>query len=279
MTIFSIASLTLHEMVRRRLILVAAILTVLVALLTGFAFHALATKLYHGQPLPHVQVLGIAAQLLMLVAYMFSLIFALGGAFVAAPALAGDVDTGLMLPMLTRPIRRIDIVLGKFFGLGIFLSVYAFGCGLLEFAVVRATTGFWPPHPFVALGYLCGVAIVMVAVTLLFASRLSMVASGIAAVVLYGLAWIVGVASDIGASAHIQAMVNAGTISQLILPSDAFWRTAVYHLEPAALIAGLRGNAPFMIATPPPLAMMLWSFGWIVVVVGAACWSFASRDF
>jgi len=24
---------------------------------------------------------------------------------------------------------------------------------------------------------------------------------------------------------------------------------------------------------------MLWSFGWIVVVVGAACWSFATRDF
>jgi ABC-type transport system involved in multi-copper enzyme maturation permease subunit len=278
-TILSIASLTLHEMIRRRLILVAAILTVLVAILTGFGFHALATQQYRGHPLAHVQVLGIAAQLLTLVAYMFSLIFALGGAFAAAPTLAGDVDTGLLLPVLTRPVRRVDIVLGKFLGLGIFLSAYAFACGLLEFAVVRAATGYWPPHPFAALAYLCGVAIVMVAVTLLFASRLSMVASGIAAVVLYGLAWIVGVASDIGASAHNQAMIDAGTVSQLILPSDAFWRTAVYHLEPAALIAALHGNAPFMVAAPPPLAMLLWSFGWIVVVVAAACWSFATRDF
>jgi ABC-type transport system involved in multi-copper enzyme maturation permease subunit len=278
-TILSIASLTLHEMVRRRLILIAAVLTVVVALLTGFGFHALATQMYKGHPLPHVQVLAIASQLLTLVAYMFSLVFALGGAFAAAPTLAADVDTGLLLPMLTRPIRRIDVVLGKFLGLAVFLSGYAFGCGLIEFGVVRLATGYWPPHPFVALGYLSGVAIVMVAVTLLFSSRLSMVASGVAAVVLFGMAWIVGIAADIGANAYNQSMVDAGTISQLILPSDAFWRAAVYHLEPAALVAGMHGSAPFMVAVPPPPAMIAWAIGWIVVVVGAACWSFSTRDF
>lgn len=279
MTILSIAALTLREMLRRRLILVAAVLTVAVAILTGFGFHALATQLYHGAPLSHVRLIGIASGLLNLVAYMFSLIFALGGAFAAAPALAADVESGLLLPMLTRPIRRTDVVLGKFLGLGVFLSAYAFACGLIEFGVVRLTTGYMPPHPFVALGYLTGVAIVMVSITLLFSSRLSMVASGVAAVVLYGIAWIVGVAADIGANAHNQAMVDAGTISQLLLPSDAFWRASVYHLEPAALIASIHGSTPFLVAAPPPPAMMAWAFGWIVVVVACACWSFATRDF
>ncbi|MDQ2991224.1 MAG: ABC transporter permease [Candidatus Eremiobacteraeota bacterium] len=279
MTIAAIATLTLHEMLRRRLILVAAILTAFVAILTGFGFHALATQMYHGAPLSRVHVIGITSQLLTLVAYMFSLVFALGGAFAAAPTLASDVETGLLLPMLTRPIRRVEIVLGKFLGLSLFLSAYAFACGLIEFGVVRIATGYWPPHPFVALGYLCGVAIVMVSVTLLFSSRLSMIASGIAAVVLFGLAWIVGIAADIGANAHNQAMVDAGTVSQLILPSDAFWRAAVYHLEPAALVASLHGSAPFVVAAPPPPAMIAWAIGWIAVVVGCACWSFATRDF
>ncbi len=279
MNILTIVSLTVREMFRRRLVLIAAILTVAVAVLTAFGFHALATQHYHGHPISHVRTIGVASQLLTLVAYMFSMVFALGGAFAAAPALSADVESGLLLPVLARPIRRSDVVLGKFFGLALFLSIYAFVAGLLEFAVVDITTGYWPPHPFIALGYLCGVAIVMLSITLLFSARLSMVASGISAVILYGVAWIIGVAADIGANVHNQAMMDAGTVSQLLLPSDAFWRIAVYHLEPAALIATMQQSTPFTVAVPPPPAMIMWAIGWIVVVVAGACWSFSTREF
>jgi ABC-type transport system involved in multi-copper enzyme maturation permease subunit len=278
MTIVRIAVLTINEMVRRRLVATVVVLTVVVALLTGWGFHALATETRGGQPLTHLQVITISATLLLLVAYAFNLVFALGGAFVAAPALASDIESGLLLPIVARPLRRSDVVIGKFLGLALLLSCYAFIAGFLEFAIVRSATGYWPPHPAIAMLYLSGVAITMISLALLLGSRLSAIASGVAAVVLYGIGWICGIVGDIGAQYHKQNLVNAGTISQLLLPTDAFWRSSVYRLEPAVMIATMHGSAPFAVATPPPAAMTYWGIGWIVLMVSLACWSLTTRD-
>jgi hypothetical protein len=35
---------------------------------------------------------------------------------------------------------------------------------------------------------------------------------------------------------------------------------------------------PFFILSPPPLAMLLWTFGWIAVVVALSARSFELRD-
>jgi ABC-type transport system involved in multi-copper enzyme maturation permease subunit len=272
-----IALLTMHEMVRRRLVVVTLILTAAIAAMTGWGFHTL-TVPHHGRVHSHGEVLQIAATMLMLVAYMFNLIFALGGAFLAAPALANEVESGLLLPVLTRPVSRVEIVIGKFVGLALLLAAYAYIAGLLEFGIAYAVTGYWPPHPIAALGYLTGVALVMLAVTLAIGSRLPAIASGVAAVVLYGVAWICGVVGDLGVSAHSETFTHVGTISHLVLPSDTFWRAAVFRLEPAAFVAGVHGSAPFFATASPPGATIAWSVLWIVAMVAIACVSFSARD-
>ncbi len=272
-----IALLTMHEMVRRRLVAVTLLLTVGIAALTGWGFHTL--TLPHGGHLrSHGEIVQIAATMLTLVAYMFNLIFALGGAFLAAPAIANEVESGLLLPILTRPVSRIDIVVGKFGGIALLMVGYAYFSGLLEFGIVFATTGYWPPHPIVALGYLTGVAVVMLAATLAIGSRLPAIASGVAAVVLYGVAWICGVVGDLGASVHSEAFARVGAVSRLVLPSEPFWRAAGFRLEPAAFVAGVHGSAPFFATASPPTAAILWGLAWIVAMLALACASFSTRD-
>ncbi|MDE2483322.1 MAG: ABC transporter permease [bacterium] len=275
--VIRIALLTLHEMVRRRLVVVTVLLTVGIAALTGWGFHLLVMP-HHGRVRPHGEIVQIAATMLALVAYMFNLIFALGGAFLAAPQLANEVESGLLLPVLTRPVSRVEIVAGKFVGLTLLLAAYAFLAGMLEFAIVFVTTGYWPPHPFAALAFLCGVAVTMLAVTFAIGSRLSAIASGVAAVVLYGVAWICGVVGDIGASARSVPFERVGTISHLLLPSDTFWRAAVFRLEPAAMVAGLHGSVPFAATASPPAAALAWGLAWIVAMLGVASVSFSRRD-
>lgn len=277
MNIVRIALLTMHEMVRRRLVAVTLLLTLGIALLTGWGFHAL-TQPHHGHFYTHAEVMQAAATVLALVAYMFNLIFALGGAFLAAPTLANEVESGLLLPVLTRSISRVEIVLGKFAGLAVLLVVYAFLAGVLEFGIVFATTGYWPPYPFAALAYLSGVALVMLAVTLAIASRLPAIASGVAAVVLFAVAWISGVVGDLGVSLHSDTFARVGTISHLLLPSDTFWRAAVYRLEPAIMVANIHGSTPFFATASPPAPALLWGIGWIAVMCALACASFATRD-
>src|SRR5438270_13260987 len=126
MPLLVIARLTLREAARRRLLHAVAILTVLVIGLTGWGISRIAT-LHNGsgQPLPHSEVMATTAGLVILLAYMFSFVLAIGAAFLAAPAIAGDVDSGLVLALLPRPIRRSQFVLGKWLGLAALLVVYS----------------------------------------------------------------------------------------------------------------------------------------------------------
>jgi hypothetical protein len=60
------------------------------------------------------------------------------------------------------------------------------------------------------------------------------------------------------------------------------WQAALYRMEPASLVAGfLAGHiwpGPFFVLAPPPLAMVVWTCVWIVVVSALAARSFALRD-
>ena len=52
------------------------------------------------------------SQVLILIAFMFSFVLAMSAAFLAAPAIASDVETGTVHAMLARPLRRAELVVG-----------------------------------------------------------------------------------------------------------------------------------------------------------------------
>jgi ABC-type transport system involved in multi-copper enzyme maturation permease subunit len=219
---------------------------------------------------------------LPLIAYLFSFVLAFASTMLAATMLTAEVESGVLLPVLSRPLSRASIVVGKFLGLGVVVFAYAAFSGLLEFAIVDATMGFLPPHPFAAVGALAGVGLVMLVFTLVLGTRLAMIASGIVAVLCFGVGWIIGIAGSVGASFNNQTLAHAGTIAQLLLPTDALWRLAVYQLEPALIVNELSTQAqypgPFYVTAPPPPSMIVWSILWIVAMLAVAARSFSTRD-
>ena len=80
--------------------------------------------------------------------------------------------------------------------------------------------------------YLSAEGIVVMSLALLLSTRLSGMTAGVISLVLFFLAWIGGIAGAIGEVFGSTAIYNAGTISQLLLPTDALWRGSVYELEP-----------------------------------------------
>lgn len=281
MPLLTIARLTLRETVRRRLLLAVAILTALFIGLTGWGFSRLSTLRTNGQPVPHAEILTTAAVLVILVAFMFSFVLAVGAAFLAAPAVAGDVESGLVLALLPRPMRRSDFVAGKWLGLAALLSVYAAISSALELAVVDLVTGYVPPHPVQAVVFLAGQSLVLLTLALLCSTRLSPMTGGIIAVVLFGVAWIAGIAEAFGVAFNNHAITNAGTVVGLLIPTDGLWRGAIYNLEPAAVAAaagGELGANPFGVTAPPTTAYVIWAVGWVVLVLGFAVLRFSRRD-
>ena len=65
------------------------------------------------------------SQVLILIAFMFSFVLAMSAAFLAAPAIASDVETGTVHAMLARPLRRGELVVGRWLGLSIVVALYA----------------------------------------------------------------------------------------------------------------------------------------------------------
>jgi ABC-type transport system involved in multi-copper enzyme maturation permease subunit len=280
-----IARLTIQETSRRRLILALIILTLIVVGFSAWGFNKITTVTgSNGATLPHDQVQLITSQLLIVVTFMYSGVLALSAAVVAGPLISSEVESGLLLSVLARPVRRSEVVIGKWLGLGALVAIYAGGSGLLEMVAVNWATGYMPPHPLELTLFVCAEGLALLSLGLLLSTRLSGITGGVIALVAWLMGWIGGVVGDIGTGLQNQAVENIGTVSRLILPTDGLWRGAVYAMEPDAVIASLRlagtiGRAnPFSAVDPPPPAFLAWVVVWFALMLTLSIWSFRTRE-
>lgn len=287
MPMLTIAGLILREAARRRLLLAIVVLTLLTVAVTGFGFSRIPLTqcgpARSPRPCSATEIREVASILLILVVFMFSFVLALAAAFMAAPAIAGDVDSGIALAMLPRPIRRSDVVLGKWLGLAVVLAGYAAASGFLELAVVKLTVDYVPPRPFVAVLYLIAEGEILLTLSLLGSTRLAPMTGGIIALVLFGLSWLGGIAQALGFALRNGVLTNVGTISSLVLPTDGLWRGALYNIEPPLFLAASSASSvaaanPFSAAGPPSTPYLIWAACWVVAVLGLSVWSFSRRE-
>jgi ABC-type transport system involved in multi-copper enzyme maturation permease subunit len=277
-----IASLVLREAARRRLLLTAAVITLALVALTGWGFHALsAAHDSHGRPIPHYALMVASSVLVIMMAFMFSVILSLGAAFLGALATGTEIENGTLLAIVPRPIRRIEIVLGKWLGNLTLIAGYAALMTGVEFFVVRLTTGYVPPHPFVAIAYLIAQSALVLTLTMTLSVRLSAIAAGFATIVLFGIAWIGGIAGTIGTALQNATVHQAALVLSLIVPTDGIWRGAAFALEPAAMVATIgstQNSNPFVSGTPPTTAYLLWCVLWFAAVAASGIAFFRRRD-
>ena len=286
--ILVIARLTVKEAARRKLLLALLVLTALVIGFTVLGFDKLKSITDNqGQPLSEVELKGVVSQLLIVVMFMFAFVLAISTVFVASPAISSDLESGIALSMLTRPISRAEFVLGKWLGLSTLAAIYAGAAAGIELLLVNAVVGYMPPNPIVFMLYLIGHVVILLTLSLLISTRLSGMTAGVVALGIFGLAWFGGIAAAVGEAFNNNTITTVGYLTKLILPTDAFWRGAVYSLQPAAEIALFRsaGNAgraanasPFFAAAPPTDQFLAWTAAWMVAVLALAVYSLKRRE-
>jgi len=282
-----IARLTLLEALRRRLLWALAGLTIVVVVLTGWGF-ALLTANARERAVPSLELVVAVSQLLILVAFMFSFVLAMTAAFLGAPAIAADLESGVLQSIAARPIRRVEILVGKWLGLVVIVLGYAVAAGLLEVASVAVVSGYLPPDPLSATLFLGGQAIVLLTIAMLLSTRLPTIAGGAVAVVLFGVSWISGVMGSIAGVLGLDALARTVEATRFVVPLDGLWKGAVYALEPPAFIllatsageraARVAANNPFYAAAPPAPVFLVYVGAWLALVLGLAAWSFARRE-
>jgi ABC-type transport system involved in multi-copper enzyme maturation permease subunit len=279
--VLTTAGLTLREASRRRVLRALGALTVVLLGLSAWGFAEIASVAVDGAGLTSGEARLVASQVLNLVMFGYSLVAALGTAFLAGPTLSGEVESGAALALLARPVRRWTVLLGKWLGLVAFGSGFVVAAGLAQFAVVKATVDYWPPDPVTGLLLLALQTTVLLTLGLLLSAVISPMASGIVAVGLFGATWVAGVVGGVGDALDNPGVAEVGTVSRMLLPTDGLWRGAMHAFQdPGALLAIGQGGEAFPFLSPTSLSGLYlgWVAVWVLVVGGLAALAFRRRD-
>jgi Cu-processing system permease protein len=278
--IWTFTRLTLREASRSRLLAIAFGLTALYVALVGWGAKAIAD---HASNLVAAVSSGAGMEL---VAFFFGgFMLTLLAVFVAGHSTRQEGENGLLQAILTKPVRRADLLAGRWLGSAIVLTawVVVFTAGVVE--AVGLAIGFYPPSPLQAGGLMLLQSLVVLSLRLLFGSFLGTLASGILPLLLWGLSRVGGLVETVGQALNISSMVNAGIVTSLIVPTDVLARGSSYHLLPDLVslagqdlaVAAARGN-PFVSLSPLAAPMVVWSALYVIVTFALGAWIFTRRD-
>jgi ABC-type transport system involved in multi-copper enzyme maturation permease subunit len=278
--VWTIASLTVREAVRRRLVAAFALISVLLVTLSGWGFY----RLSHNVGFTSGETRLALPEAVVLFMFMFSFVVALSASAIASPAISSEIDSGVLQTVVARPVRRGEVLFGKWLGLAALLAAYTAVVTGLQVAVVYWASGYVPPNPAAAAAFVFAEGITLLTLVLLLSTRLSALAAGVIGVALFGTAWLGGVVGALGTTFNVHALRTAGHVSQYLLPTDGLWHGAIYYLEPSWFVTQqlaetpeARGN-PFMSLAAPSWQYLTWAAIWLMLVLALGLTSFERRE-
>ena len=267
MNTWTIASLTFRETLRRKALLGAIILTVGFLGLYGVGSYFAFRDLGEGSRLSADMRLFVYGEILLAGLFGVANIGALLAIFVAAGTIATEVEEGTLHAIAPRPLYRWEIVLGKWVGFALMVSIYVATTGFVAAMIVYSLTGYMSPQLGCGLALMALKAMLLLSVSMLLSTFLPALTTGIIAFILYAVGNIGGMVEQFGFLMSNQTLVNIGIITSLIIPSDALWKMAATALQPpvsSGLLATLRAAGPFSVANPPST--------WMGVYAGVYLW-------
>lgn len=280
----------MQEAISRRLILAGVVISLGYIGLFALGFHFAYDRALENTSSPEARLsLGIAfATLTLFGVYVVNYLASFLALFLSVGAISGEIDSGTLHAVLARPLKRSEFVIGRWLGYAVMISVYIVAMTGLILIVARVIAGYEVPDPTHALLLMLLEGVLLLTLSLFGSSLMPTLANGVVVFTLLGLAWLAGIIEFVGRllqnapdATGADAMLNIGTSVSLLLPSDALWRGASYYLESPSLLAVLgvsRGGIPFFSANPPASAMVVWSIGYVAVVLCGAVLAFRRRD-
>jgi Cu-processing system permease protein len=284
--IWILARMTFLEARRRRIVLAGLVLGLSFLVIYSIGFHFIISQVrlvaesapadQAQQSIRRVASTEGANTLLLAGLYAVTFLSIAMAALLAADTLAGEINSGTIQTIVTKPIRRLDVVLGKWLGfaflLGLYLVLMAGGTVLSVFIQV----GYAPHNLMPGLGLIYFEALLIMTISMACSSAFSALATGGIVFGLYGLAFIGGWIEQFGAIVQNPTAVKVGIIASLIIPSESLWRRAAYEMQ--SPLAGALGVSPFSAVSVPSLLMVAYTALYLAGALYIAVRIFERRD-
>ncbi len=281
--IWILMKLTFREAIRRRIMLAGLVLGISFLVIYTIGLHFILAQIRSDTAanMPSQSAANIINTesmngFLMAGLYAVTFLSVAMAALLGADTLAGEINSGTIQTIVTKPIRRADVVLGKWLGFAGLLGLYVLLMAGGAVTSMFVQTGYTPDHLLAGLGLIYMESVLIMTITLMFSAAFPALATGGIVFGLYGLSFIGGWIEQIGAALHNDTAVKIGVITSLIIPSESLWRRAAFEMQ--SPIAAAMGISPFGATSVPSALMVVYAFLYLAGTLTLAVRIFQRRD-
>lgn len=276
MNILNIMSLTIREAQRRRLLWVALIMGLGFLTVFGIAFFFIRRELLRFPP-GQAQEEFLYAFLLTAGMYATNLLVTIVAVLISVTTISGEIESHIIDAIVTKPIRRWEIVVGKWLGYAVMALGYLLFLAGGLMLLVYLQSGYLFNSIGAGLLMMGFGTLLILSLSIAGGTRLSTLANGVMSFMMFAVAFLGGLIEQVGSLLQNEAAVNIGIITSLIMPADALWKKALSYYQPQALgFANMAG--PFAVTTEPSTLMVIYAVIYLASLLLFAVWSFSRRD-
>ena len=269
---------TLKEAIRKKTFIVMGIITVLYLIFWIAILHYFQNSHLSGR---NVDFKSLASIILTQTGLQFSsMLMCLLTIVLGAGAIASELETGMIHAILSRPLGRMEYILGKLVGLAILIAAYA----TVLFAAILLIGRAYSLDTITALSFAqifegwilyTLVPLTLLSLTIFGSITLKVVPNGLLMIFIYILGNIGGMVEMIGNYINSKTVDSAGIFLSLVTPFHTLYSTAEGILLPSSGLAGelMRGAAGLTGSGQPASSVMLiyiviYTLGFLALAIG-----------
>ncbi|MDB4878351.1 MAG: hypothetical protein JWM41_4797 [Gemmatimonadetes bacterium] len=269
------AGITFREAARRRILWTALLCGAILLAIFAIALR-LQVDEFQSRPMSPFVRYQVESGMLMIGLYTCDLLAVVMTILTSIDTIAGEISSGTIHAIATKPIARWQILGGKYLGFAAMVSIYV----LLTFsgtvAVAYAVTGVLPEHPMVGAALIIFECLIALALTFLFGTWFSTLTNGVIVLGLQGAAFMGGWLEQVSGFSQSAQIVTLGVWSSLLMPGESLWRRAAYEMQTP--LAGSLSFSPFANVSIPSGTAVAYAAAYLAVVLAIATYHFNRRD-
>ncbi|GAK42417.1 ABC transporter permease subunit [Paenibacillus urinalis] len=290
-----IMNMTWKEMLRKRVMILAGILSILFLIAYWFIGAAIADSnrssgFMTGSNLITDYASGV---LMMMIGFFFAgFVVALLSIFSSFSSIAGEAEQGVMQALLPRPIPRWKFYIGRWLGYVSLLLCYT----LVLYTAIMIITDIHaaiPQDPMVhiqAFLLYALVIVLLISLTMLGSTRFSSLGNGVFMTMLFGAGWLGGMLEKIRSIGIIDIMdaevavklSNISGLMSMLMPVDALQRKMLHGLIGMDELGGLVDIsgmvAEFFVGNPPSGTFVVYALIYTAIVFVWGILRFQRKD-
>ncbi len=275
MGVWTMARITFREAARKKILWTALLAGLAFLVVFGIGLQFQVSDLKHSAVPPFLRYQVVSAMLIIGL-YTVDLLSVVMMTLTSVDAIAGEISSGTIHAIATKPIPRWQILVGKWLG---FVGMAAIYVGVVFWGAVAE--GYWlggvvTQHPVQGGLLIFLECVVALSVTFLFGTWFSTLTSGVVTLGLLGVAFMGGWLEQMSGFTEGSRLAIVGILTSLVMPSEAIWRRAAFEME--SPLSGALQFSPFADVSIPSTGMIVYAVVYLLIALGIAVYHFSERD-